>query len=224
MSLRRALRAAAGVVLIVVLLVLLWPARFGGATALVVVQGNSMEPTYHQGDLLYARTGGDFSPGDIVVYRVPDGQPGAGRNIVHRIKLVLPDGRYLFQGDNRATPDDVTPTRDDLVGTPVVNLGNLPTRAIILAPFVLGLIAAIAITVLLWPSRPGGGELDDDGDEDEPKSSGVGGAAASGTAAASWSGSRYREPAAEVWGEVRGLGRHRPPADTHSDPLERVKR
>lgn len=147
-----------------------WPAALGGAANFVVVRGHSMEPTYHQGDLLYARNDQSFSVGDIAVYRIPKGKPGAGALVVHRIKLRLPDGTYLMQGDNKRVPDDVTPSAQDLVATPILDLGGWPTKGLILAPIVFTMIVGIAVTVALWPAKDAL-ELDEDGkseDSNEP--------------------------------------------------------
>ena len=132
---------------------MLWPARFGGQALFVVVRGQSMLPLYQQGDLLYARKSGDYKVGDIAIYRIPDGQPAEGKLIVHRIKRILPDGKYVFQGDNKNDIDDVTPDRSHLVGKPIADLGDVPTRALILLPVLLTLLAALAVTVALWPEK-----------------------------------------------------------------------
>jgi signal peptidase len=139
----------------------IWPARFGGKTLYVVVRGESMEPKYHRGDLLYARKAHDFEPGDITVYRIPKGTPGAGALVVHRIKRILPDGTYVFQGDNRKSPDDARPTRHDLVAKPIANLGPLPTRTLIWLPIAFTIIAAVAVTIAVWPDRSGADEEED---------------------------------------------------------------
>jgi signal peptidase I len=133
----------------------LWPARLGGSATFVVVRGHSMEGTYAQGDLLYARTKDHYAVGDVAVYRIPKGDPGAGALVVHRIKAILPNGHYLFQGDNKAAPDDETPSRADIVAAPLLDLGDLPTRLLMIAPFVGTLIVGIAVAIAMWPSRAG---------------------------------------------------------------------
>jgi hypothetical protein len=64
---------------------------------------------------------------------------------------VLPNGHYLFQGDNKKTPDDVTPDRAHLVAKPIAALSNLPTRALIIAPLIFTLVAGLCVTIALWP-------------------------------------------------------------------------
>ena len=140
-------------VAILVAAVALWPARFGGWSTLVVVQGNSMEPTFHTGDLLYVRESNSYSAGEVVVYRVPTGTPGAGLLIVHRVRRRLPDGTFVFQGDHRAHPDDARPRLDDLVGTEVADLGPLPTRAILLLPLLAAAGLGLLVTRELWPDE-----------------------------------------------------------------------
>ena len=163
----RWVRAAVALGFLAVLAVLLWPVRLGGAATFVVVRGHSMEGTYAQGDLLYARTSTHYRVGDVAVYRVPKGTVGAGVLVVHRIRAILPDGKYLFQGDNKPAPDDVTPSRADLVAKPMLDLGDLPTRALILAPIVFTIIAGVAVTVALWPARtPDLDDADTDVDTD----------------------------------------------------------
>jgi hypothetical protein len=126
-----------------------------------------------QGDLLYARTSGSYAVGDVAVYRIPKGTPGAGALVVHRIRRILPNGTYLFQGDNKPAPDDVTPTRADLVARPVLDLGDIPTRALILAPLVFTIVAGGAVVVALWPAhdevdatQDDDPDIDGDGDAD----------------------------------------------------------
>jgi signal peptidase I len=154
MSIRRLGSAGCAIAFLGALAFVLWPTSLGGSSLFVVVRGKSMEPTYHQGDLLYARTARDYEPGDIAVYRIPEGQPGAGALVVHRIKRVLANATYVFEGDNKTSPDDVTLRRRDLIAKPIADLGNLPTRALILLPIALTIVAATSVTIALWPDRP----------------------------------------------------------------------
>src|SRR3954451_18062110 len=105
---RSALRPIGSAVLIAVLATaawFLWPARFGGGTSMVVVQGHSMEPTLHTGDLLVVREQDHYRPGDIIVFKVVS--PVAGpRLVIHRLLATDPDGRITTRGDNRASPDN----------------------------------------------------------------------------------------------------------------------
>ncbi len=141
----RVLRCA-GVVLALAAVAVLWPARFGGATTIVTVSGTSMQPTYQPGDLLIARRRSHYEVGDVVVYRVPSGQPGAGQLVVHRVISSSVDGALVLKGDNRALPDDIHPGASDAVGVVAVNLGGLVGRLLRLAPSIaVGLASAIMV-------------------------------------------------------------------------------
>jgi signal peptidase len=132
-----------------------WPASFGGSTRLIVVEGHSMEPTYHFGDLVVARSNPHPKVGEIVVYRIPKGDPAAGMLIIHRVKSIRPDGTFETQGDNRTTPDQFRITAADIAGSPlfaVPHAGRL--IGVCSSPLVLGVAAGLLVVFLLWPSRP----------------------------------------------------------------------
>ncbi len=99
------------------LLAMMWPVRFGGTTNFIIVSGRSMERTYHTGDLVITKERSSYRVGDVVVYRIPGGGAGAGREIVHRLHERLPDGRFLVRGDNNKTNDPWVITTDDIVGS-----------------------------------------------------------------------------------------------------------
>jgi signal peptidase I len=139
---------------IVVLIIVMWPVRFGGATQWVVVSGTSMEPAYDLGDLVMARSVARSAVGDVVVFAVPEGV-GAGHLVIHRIVDVRPDGTFVTQGDNRDTPDEWSVGQQHVVGHPVLALpgvGSLVTGSFsgsLLAP-----LLGLAVTLALWPRRP----------------------------------------------------------------------
>ena len=97
-------------------LALMWPVRFGGSTDFIIVSGHSMERTYHTGDLVITKERPSYGVGDVVVYRIPGEGAGAGREIVHRLRERLPDGRFLVRGDNNRTDDPWAITTDQIVG------------------------------------------------------------------------------------------------------------
>lgn len=133
---------------------LLWPASLGGDTRLIAVEGASMEPTYHLGDVVIARENPNPKVGDVIVFRIPEGQPAAGLLIIHRIIAVWPDGTYKTQGDNRTTPDPFHIASSDIVGTPVLTLPRFG-RFIGLAssPAVIGACTGLIATLMLWPTK-----------------------------------------------------------------------
>lgn len=112
--------------------VVLRPASLGGPATYVVIRGDSMEPTYATGDLVVARADTSYSVGEVVAYRVPDGDLGAGLVVVHRIAGGSGQGGYTMQGDNNPALDPWTPRNDDVAG-----------RAWLHVPLVGGLIAVI---------------------------------------------------------------------------------
>jgi signal peptidase I len=136
-------------VLLCAVLVVLWimfaPVQFGGRTSYVVVNGTSMEPKFHKGDLALVRKSNSYNVGDIVVYRHPTIGP-----IIHRI-IGKEDGHYTFQGDNNNFVDSYHPTQAELIGKfwfhiPAVGqpFTKLHNRLV-----VAGLVALSALIVLL---------------------------------------------------------------------------
>ncbi len=140
-----------GILLVVASAWFLWPTSLGGRTQFVIVHGNSMEPLFHNGDLLYTRQSSDYSVDDVAVYSIPDGDPGGGSLVVHRISAIDGQGRFTLTGDNRQTADAAHPELEDMVARPVRNLGQIPTRLIILTPLILSLILGAAVAWFLWP-------------------------------------------------------------------------
>lgn len=156
---------------IVAIMIYAWPARLGGLTRLVIVTGDSMEPTYDYGDLVVARGGGVPAVGDTVVFAVPDG-PAEGLLVIHRVLSIDPDGTITTQGDNRDTPDQWPLASDDVVGEPVAHVPKAGLLVwMVRSPFVLACIVVLVVALLMWPrSRPDDdGELDDgELDADDP--------------------------------------------------------
>ena len=114
-------RAFASVIVTVALVgawfIFLRPTFLGGPTSYVLVSGQSMEPTLHDGDFVIARHQASYRKGDIAVYRVPAGDPGAGNLVIHRIIGGSAEDGYLLQGDNRTTPDLWRPRPSDMAGS-----------------------------------------------------------------------------------------------------------
>ncbi|WP_367188116.1 signal peptidase I [Cellulomonas sp. 73-92] len=131
-----------------------WPAVLGGATTCADVQGHSMDPTYHEGDMIIARKTNTVNVGDIVVYKVPPGYPHSGVDVVHRVAGGSLDGGLVMRGDHNPADDPSHPTRDDVIGVVKLHvpwvghvLRVLRTPAFLAAPFI-GLILE-----LVWPKR-----------------------------------------------------------------------
>lgn len=137
---------------------LFWPERFGGRATLVMVSGNSMEPTLRHRDLVFAHRSEEHRVGDVIVYAIPEGLPGAGAFVIHRV--IGGDGTigYVTQGDNRNSPDPWRPTDDDVVGHVFVSthLGSamVDLSSRLRSPVAVGLGAgAIAFAAVLRGTR-----------------------------------------------------------------------
>lgn len=139
-----------GVVAIVLVLgwIFLAPPLLGGRTSYVIVNGNSMHPTYERGDLVLVRRQSNYQVGDIVTYRHPE--IGA---VIHRIVDV--DGaRFVIQGDNNSWLDSYRPLPSEVIGNEWVRLPKVG-KAITWARgpgLVIFIIAVIGVGVVLPPS------------------------------------------------------------------------
>ena len=98
---------------------LLWfclPQSLGGRADWVLVSGTSMLPHLHTGDLVLVERRSSYHVGEVVAYRVPKGQVGAGHVVIHRIVGGNGTTGWRMQGDNRTAPDSWHPTNHDVVG------------------------------------------------------------------------------------------------------------
>ncbi len=77
----------------------------------MLVNGISMEPGFHTGDLAIMRLATNYQVGDIVAYA--DAQMNA--NVIHRI-IGIEGDRFVLQGDNNSWIDAYRPTRAEIVG------------------------------------------------------------------------------------------------------------
>ena len=137
--------------------VALRPASLGGPATFVVIRGDSMEPTYHTGDLVVLLRADHYAPGDPIGYRVPEGELGAGLVVVHRILDGDGDGGYLLQGDGNPAPDPWNPNDGDVVGRAEWRLPMVGSLvATLRQPAALAALAAsLALTfVVFWRPRP----------------------------------------------------------------------
>lgn len=144
-----------GVVLAMVIVAVAWawPAQFGGTTSYVIVSGQSMAPTYENGDVVIAQPG-DVSLNDIIVYRVPEGEAGAGVQVVHRVVGGDGEAGWELIGDNNASTDQWQPTDDDVVGRVVLHLPGAGRLLLSLAnPFLFSTLMIAGALLLLWPTR-----------------------------------------------------------------------
>lgn len=153
--------------------VYLWPAMLGGSTRLVIVSGDSMEPTYDLRDIVVVRDSGNTQIGDVVVFEVPDGE-AEGMLVIHRVLERNDEGFFITQGDNRTTPDQWQLTEEDIVGKP---LAHIPQGGAALGfiqnSWVIALLVGLIALCVLWPDE------DDERDELEERNGEVNVAASS---------------------------------------------
>lgn len=130
----------------------MWPASLGGSNRIITVQGHSMEPTYHTGDLLVLDSGATPEVGRIIVFRIPADEPGGGHLVVHRMIGRRADGTFITQGDNAPNPDVFLTTRTDILGSPRFSIPH-GGEAIGLfgTPTGLAVTAGLLGTLLMWP-------------------------------------------------------------------------
>ncbi|HYM82894.1 MAG TPA: signal peptidase I, partial [Candidatus Dormibacteraeota bacterium] len=113
--LRRAAGLVAFVGLVVAWAIVLRPVALGGQTLFLVVRGDSMLPTYQTGDLVILRSADAYRQGEVVAYRVPAGELGAGRIVIHRIVGGDAVSGYLVKGDHNPAVDPWRPKPSDIV-------------------------------------------------------------------------------------------------------------
>jgi signal peptidase I len=135
------------------------PTIWGGPLTYVVIRGTSMRPTYQPGDLVLVRREANYGPGDIVAYRVPDGDIASDLILIHRIIGGSGEEGFTLLGDNNQEKDLWYPTNSDIVGRPVF---HIPSVGLILtflrAPLVLASLAAgVAVSLVLVPKSSDGG-------------------------------------------------------------------
>ncbi len=87
------------------------PLKIGGQASYVMVNGISMEPNYHTGDLVIVRKAQTYQVGDVVTYR--DAEMGA--YVIHRI-IAVEQGHFVIKGDNNSWIDAYHPTDNEIVG------------------------------------------------------------------------------------------------------------
>jgi signal peptidase len=144
------------IAVIVLVLVLGWPAKWGGQSTIVIVGGHSMEPAYRVGYLVAAWNSVP-EEGDIAVFRVPEGRVGGGIEVIHRIvevEVVGGNRVYRTQGDANTNPDPWDLTDADIVGVAVfhVPFAGVALR-VIGHPAFLALAAGALTLLMLWPKR-----------------------------------------------------------------------
>jgi signal peptidase len=133
------------------------PQSLGGRADWVLVSGTSMLPRLHTGDLVLVEHRSSYHVGEVVAYRVPKGQVGAGHVVIHRI--IGGNGRsgWTVKGDNRTAPDLWYPTNHDVLGAKLL---RIPDAWFVLRIFHMPVLLALfaGFVVFIWIALPGGGE------------------------------------------------------------------
>jgi signal peptidase len=127
---------------------------FDAPAKYVIVSGHSMEPTLHTGDVAFVIRHASYRRGDVVAYRVPDGQPGAGGIVIHRVIGGSNAAGYVTRGDNRAEHDIWRPKPGDVIGSMALQIplaGRLP--AFLRTPLGLGICAGLLAFLLVTGTR-----------------------------------------------------------------------
>ena len=98
------------------------PPSFGGQFSPIMVTGVSMEPTMFTGDLAVAHKQNIYNLGDVVAFRVEEGDtqgfrvPQGGGTVIHRIIGGNALDGFITQGDNNDFIDPWRPTPDQIQG------------------------------------------------------------------------------------------------------------
>lgn len=157
MTERRIASRVAGIALLALLaawLIFLRPTALGGATTYVFVGGDSMLPTYEVGDLIIVNPAGAYDVDTVTVFRIPEGELGAGRLVIHRIAGIDPGGTFTTRGDNNAYVDVWHPRESDLLGAPIA---VVPRAGFVIAflrqPIVIATIVALVVMSFFWRTR-----------------------------------------------------------------------
>ncbi len=148
---------APGLTVFVVAAWLVWlrPQPLGGSTGYIIVRGNSMRPTLLPGDLVVVRRQRHYHRGQVVTYRIPDGE-FRGQRIIHRIVGGSEETGFLMLGDNKPDADLWHPKPADVIGRQVLRLPAFGRALILLrSPMVFAALAAgIAFSLTLtWKPR-----------------------------------------------------------------------
>jgi signal peptidase len=136
------------------------PQRLGGRAAWVMVSGTSMLPHLHTGDLVLVDRQSSYHVGEVVAYRVPKGEVGAGYVVIHRI--IGGNGRtgWRMKGDSRTAPDLWYPTDHSVIGSKLLRIPHAWFFLRLLhMPLMLGLFAGVAAFFAI--------AFADDGDTDD---------------------------------------------------------
>lgn len=155
--------ARPGRVVLLFLLVAAWavflrPASLGGPLSLVMVSGQSMEPTMETGDLAVVFDRDTYGVGDVVAFR-PEGEVtgSSGGMVIHRIVDGDAGSGYLTQGDGNDWLDPWETSPAQVAGRMVFFVpGAGHVVSWLMDPVMLGALfaAATAFLVIIGSDSP----------------------------------------------------------------------
>jgi signal peptidase len=146
--------------LLVLIVAGLWfglPQSLGGRADWAMVSGTSMLPRLHTGDFVLVEHGSDYHVGQVIAYRVPEHEIGAGHVVIHRIIGGNGTTGWRVQGDNRNAPDLWYPTNHDVIGAKEL---RIPDAWFVLRVFHMPVLLALfaAFGVFFWVAFGEGGD------------------------------------------------------------------
>ena len=125
------------------------PMQFGGLVAYVIVNGNSMQPLYQQGDLVIVHKAAEYRVGDIVTYRNPDIGP-----VIHRI-IGQQGDHYILKGDHNTWTDSFLPLSADIIGKAWIQLRSVgKIFGYLRNPWILSIAVACIGALFLFTAIP----------------------------------------------------------------------
>src|SRR5215208_7669781 len=163
-SMRKPLQPSVVIINLLLLasLVAIWvafaPTLIGGRASYVVVNGNSMEPSFQRGDLVIVQAASIYNVGDIVIYRNAE----LNAFVIHRI-ITIEQDHYVFKGDNNSWIDTYRATHDELIGKLWIHVPKLGKamewlRLPIHMGVTTGLLGGILMaSIMIKPKRHGKG-------------------------------------------------------------------
>lgn len=146
----RSVRWVLGLLLAAAVWAQMAPPMWGGRTTFLVVNGTSMLPRFHAGELVAVQSAATYSVGTLAAYRYP-----ALHSVFFHEIVATQGGHYTFRGLNNNYQDPFHPVATDILGSlwfAVPNLGlwmafwREPLHASLL-------VAALALVTMTFPAR-----------------------------------------------------------------------
>lgn len=125
------------------------PRYLGGPATYAIVNGVSMEPAFHTGDLVIAKSEDSYAIGDLIVYANKTGY------IIHRIVAGNSVGGWKTQGDHNSWIDNWVVQDDQILGQVLYGVGAVGGWFdwAMSHPFHFAAIAALLVLIPYLPHR-----------------------------------------------------------------------